>query len=84
MVTADGGRVIRYTWGLSLRLGDVRMGAPTMNMTVFLTISKVFLGSTETAAGSSRGTTSSASQSLQGRKGEFEFLLARQFMPSRT
>ena len=30
------------------------MGAPTKNMTVFLNISKVFLGSTETAAGSSR------------------------------
>ena len=52
-----GGRrvAIGYTWGLSIRLGDVRMGAPTKNMTVFLNISKVFLGSTETAAGSSRG-----------------------------
>ena len=47
MVTADGGVAIGYTWGLSIRLGDVRMGAPTKNMTVFLTISKVFLGSTE-------------------------------------
>jgi Ca2+/Na+ antiporter len=32
------------------------MGAPTKNMTVFLNISKVFLGSTDTAAGNSRGT----------------------------
>jgi len=81
MVTADGGVAIGYTWGLSIRLGDVRMGAPTKNMTVFLNISKVFLGSTQAAAGSSAATTSSASQSLQGRKGEFEFLLARRFMP---
>jgi hypothetical protein len=52
-----GGRrvAIGYTWGLSIRLGDVRMNAPTKNMTVFLNISKVFLGSTDTAAGSSRG-----------------------------
>jgi hypothetical protein len=44
-----------YTWGLSIRLGDVRLGGPTKNMTVFLNISKVFLGSTETTAGDSRG-----------------------------
>ena len=52
-----GGRrvALGYTWGLSFRLGDVRMGAPTKNMTVFLNVSKVFLGSTDTAAGSSRG-----------------------------
>jgi hypothetical protein len=52
-----GGRQVElgYTWGLSIRLGDVRVGAPTKNMTVFLNISKVFLGSTETTAGSSRG-----------------------------
>ena len=52
-----GGRQIAlgYTWGLSFRLGDVRMGAPTKNMTVFLNVSKVCLGSTDTAAGSSRG-----------------------------
>ena len=53
----SGGRQIAlgYTWGLSIRLGDVRMGAPTKNMTVFLNMSKVFLGSSDTAAGSSRG-----------------------------
>jgi hypothetical protein len=52
-----GGRrvAIGYTWGLSIRLGDVRLSAPTKNMTVFLNVSKVFLGSTDTAAGSSRG-----------------------------
>jgi hypothetical protein len=51
-----GGRrvAVGYTWGLSVRLGDVRMGAPTKNMTVFINVSKVFLGSAETAAGSSR------------------------------
>ena len=52
-----GGRQVElgYTWGLSIRLGDVRISAPTKNMTVFLNISKVFLGSMETAAGESRG-----------------------------
>lgn len=52
-----GGRRIElgYTWGLSIRLGDVRINAPTKNMTVFLNISKVFLGSMETRAGESRG-----------------------------
>ena len=52
-----GGRQVAlgYTWGLSIRLGDVRIGAPTKNMTVFLNLSKVFLGSSDTAAGSSRG-----------------------------
>jgi hypothetical protein len=51
-----GGRrvTVGYTWGLSIRLTDVRLGAPTKNMTLFLNLSKVFLGSTETAAGSSR------------------------------
>jgi len=53
----EGGRQVElgYTWGLSIRLGDVRISAPTKNMTVFLNISKVFLGSMETAAGESRG-----------------------------
>ena len=53
-----GGRqmALGYTWGLSIRLGDVRIGAPTKNMTVFLNITKVFLGPTEgELAGSSRG-----------------------------
>ena len=53
----SGGRRISlgYTWGLSIRLGDVRMGAPTKNMTVFLNVSKVFLGPTEGATAPSRG-----------------------------
>jgi hypothetical protein len=52
----SGGRQIAlgYTWGLSIRLGDVRMGAPTKNMTVFLNVSKLFLGPTEGATASSR------------------------------
>jgi hypothetical protein len=52
----SGGRqmALGYTWGLSIRLGDVRMGAPTKNMTVFLNVSKVFLGPTEGTTASSR------------------------------
>jgi hypothetical protein len=52
-----GGRqmALGYTWGLSIRLGDVRIGAPTKNMTVFLNVTKVFLGPTEGPAASSRG-----------------------------
>ena len=53
-----GGRqmALGYTWGLSIRLGDIRLSAPTKNMTVFLNVSKVFLGPTEgEVAGSSRG-----------------------------
>jgi hypothetical protein len=40
-----GSREIRagYTWGLSVRLGDVRLFAPSKNMTLFLTISKVWV-----------------------------------------
>jgi hypothetical protein len=53
----SGGRqmALGYTWGLSIRLGDVRIGAPTKNMTVFLNVTKVFLGPTEGPAASSRG-----------------------------
>jgi hypothetical protein len=32
-----------YTWGVSLRLTDVRLFAPTRNMTLFLNVSKVWL-----------------------------------------
>jgi hypothetical protein len=32
-----------YTWGMSLRLGDVRLLSPTKNMTLFLTMSKVWV-----------------------------------------
>ena len=52
-----GGRrvTLGYTWGLSVRLADVRVGAPTKNVTLFLNISKVFLGSAENETSSSRG-----------------------------
>jgi len=46
---ASGSRQIRagYTWGLSLRLGDVRLFAQSRNLTLFLTIAKVWVpGST--------------------------------------
>jgi hypothetical protein len=41
----SGSRRIRagYTWGISVRLKDVRMFSPTSNMTLFLTISKVWI-----------------------------------------
>jgi hypothetical protein len=40
-----GGREIRagYTWGLSVRLSDVRLFAPTKNLTLFLSITKVWV-----------------------------------------
>ena len=43
----EGGRrvTLGYTWGLSLRLADVRLGAPTKNLTLFLNVTKVFLAS---------------------------------------
>jgi hypothetical protein len=53
-----GGRrvTLGYTWGLSVRLGDMRMGASTKNVTLFLNVSKVFMsGSAETQANGSRG-----------------------------
>jgi hypothetical protein len=51
-----GGRrvTLGYTWGLSIRLVDMRVGAPTRNMTLFLNVSKVFLGSVATATAESR------------------------------
>jgi len=41
-----GGRrtTLGYTWGLSVRLTDVRMMSRTKNMTLFLTMSKVWVG----------------------------------------
>jgi hypothetical protein len=47
-----GGRRVTfgYTWGLSVRLTDIRLNAPTKNMTLFLNVSKVWLGTGETAA----------------------------------
>jgi hypothetical protein len=40
-----GSREIRtgYTWGMSVRLRDIRLFSPTKNMTLFLTMSKVWL-----------------------------------------
>jgi hypothetical protein len=40
-----------YTWGFSLRLADVRIGAPTKNLTLFLNVTKVFLAT----GGNTRG-----------------------------
>jgi hypothetical protein len=42
---ANGYRQIKagYTWGLSVRLGDVRLFAPSKNMTLFLTVAKVWV-----------------------------------------
>jgi hypothetical protein len=42
---ASGERHVRagYTWGMSVRLGDVRLFAPSKNMTLFLTMSKVWV-----------------------------------------
>ena len=40
-----GGREMRagYTWGISIRLNDLRLFAPTKNMTLFLSITKVWV-----------------------------------------
>jgi hypothetical protein len=40
-----GARHVRagYTWGMSIRLSDVRLFAPTKNLTLFLTITKVWV-----------------------------------------
>jgi hypothetical protein len=40
-----GHREIRagYTWGMSVRLGDVRLFAPSKNLTLFLTVTKVWM-----------------------------------------
>lgn len=42
---ATGSRAIRvgYTWGLSVRLKDVRLFSPTSNMTLFLTVTRVWV-----------------------------------------
>lgn len=37
-----------YTWGLSVRLADVRLNWPTTRMTVFLTVSKVWVNGSRT------------------------------------
>jgi hypothetical protein len=45
-----GGREIRagYTWGLSVRLSDVRLFAPTKNLTLFVSITKVWVNGLKT------------------------------------
>jgi hypothetical protein len=52
-----GGRRVTfgYTWGISVRLADIRLGGRTKNMTAFLNISKVWLGTGETGATNTRG-----------------------------
>jgi hypothetical protein len=42
---ASGGRAIRvgYTWGMSVRLKDLRLLSPTNNTTLFLTVTKVWV-----------------------------------------
>jgi hypothetical protein len=42
-----GGRrvTVGYTWGASMRLADVRVGAPTKNFTLFLNVTKLFVSS---------------------------------------
>jgi hypothetical protein len=44
-----------YTWGLSIRLSDVRLSSRTKNMTLFLNISKVWPAGGEPVAGSAGG-----------------------------
>ena len=52
-----GGRRVTfgYTWGLSLRLADVRVGAPTKNLTLFLNVTKVFVASGASGAQATKG-----------------------------
>jgi len=51
----NGSREIRagYTWGMSIRLGDVRLFAQSKNLTLFLTVTKVWVtGSAYSGLGS--------------------------------
>jgi hypothetical protein len=43
-----GGREMRagYTWGISVRLNDMRLFSPTKNVTLFLTVTKVWMTGT--------------------------------------
>jgi hypothetical protein len=54
---AGGGRrmTIGYTWGISVRLTDMRVGAPSKNLTLFLNISKAWVSGLSNIAGGSRG-----------------------------
>ena len=53
----DGGRRIAlgYTWGVSVRLVDLRLAAPTKNLTLFLNVSKVWLSDASEIGGNARG-----------------------------
>jgi len=52
-----GGRrgTFGYTWGISLRLADVRVGAPTKNLTLFLNVTKVFVASGASGVQATKG-----------------------------
>ena len=52
-----GGRrvTLGYTWGVSVRLMDMRLGAPTKNATLFLNVSKVWVDVGTQAGGVSPG-----------------------------
>jgi len=52
-----GGRrgTFGYTWGISLRLADVRVAAPTKNLTLFLNVTKVFVASGASGAQGTKG-----------------------------
>jgi hypothetical protein len=66
---AGGGRrvTLGYTWGLSVRIGDVSLGAPR-NMTLFLTMSKVWIGGEASAAQPAAGGFQVIGLSLAARK----------------
>ena len=51
----DRSVTLGFTWGISLRLVDVRVGAPTKNLTLFLNVSKVFLATGENGSHNTRG-----------------------------
>jgi len=52
-----GGRRVTfgYTWGMSLRMTDVRIGAPTRNLTLFLNVTKVFVDSGASGVQATKG-----------------------------
>jgi hypothetical protein len=53
----QGGRRVTfgYTWGVSVRLIDLGLSSSTKNMTLFINVSKVWLGSGEVAGQKMRG-----------------------------
>ena len=52
-----GGRrvTLGYTWGASVRLADVRVGAPTKNFTLFLNVTKLFVSGAAIAPQGTQG-----------------------------